>query len=106
MEPLKVEQAIKQMAIGDIRPQEDRATDDEDPQDVAAQISADVLHRQGAAHPCCKSAGRQCRTQGRQCRPSYIVTANSTLVHGQIYNLHMCKMKMKSHLIHYNQEGW
>ena len=38
-------EAIKQMAIGDIRPQEDRATDDEDPQDVAAQISADVLHR-------------------------------------------------------------
>ena len=29
-------EAIKQMAIGDIRPQEDRATDDEDPQAVAA----------------------------------------------------------------------
>jgi hypothetical protein len=40
-------EAIKQMAIGDIRPQEDQATDDEDPQAVAAQISADVLHRQG-----------------------------------------------------------
>jgi transposase InsO family protein len=40
-------EAIKQMAIGNIRPQEDQATDDEDPQAVAAQISADVLHRQG-----------------------------------------------------------
>ena len=29
-------EAIKQMAIGDIRPQEDQATDDEDPQDVDA----------------------------------------------------------------------
>ena len=40
-------EAIKQMAIGDIMPQEDRATNDEDPQAIAAQISADVLHRQG-----------------------------------------------------------
>ena len=39
--------------------------------------------------------GRQCHTQGRQCRPSYIVAVDSTLVRGQIYNLHMCKMKMK-----------
>jgi hypothetical protein len=44
-------EAIKQMAIGDIRPQEDQATDDEDPQAVAAQISADVLHRQGQHSP-------------------------------------------------------
>ena len=44
-------EAIKQMAIGDIRPQEDRATNDEDPQDVATQISADVLHQQGQHSP-------------------------------------------------------
>ena len=44
-------EAIKQMAIGDIRPQEDQATDDEDPQAVAAQISADVVHRQGQHSP-------------------------------------------------------
>ena len=43
-------EAIKQMAIGDIRPQEDQATDDEDPQDVAAQISTDVLHRRTNFH--------------------------------------------------------
>jgi hypothetical protein len=35
--------AIKQLAIGDIRPQEDQATEEEDPQAVAAPISADVL---------------------------------------------------------------
>ena len=44
-------EAIKQMDIGDIRPQEDRATNDEDPQDVATQISADVLHQQGQHSP-------------------------------------------------------
>ena len=38
-------EAIKQMAIGDIRPQEDQATDDEDPQAIAAQISTDILHQ-------------------------------------------------------------
>jgi hypothetical protein len=35
--------AIKQLAIGDIRPQEDQATKEEDPQAVATPISADVL---------------------------------------------------------------
>jgi hypothetical protein len=35
------------MAIGDIRPQEDQATDKEDSQAVAAPISADVLHKKG-----------------------------------------------------------
>jgi hypothetical protein len=36
-------EAIKQLAIDDIRPQEDQATEEEDPQAVAAPISADVL---------------------------------------------------------------
>jgi hypothetical protein len=40
-------EAIKQMAIGDIRPQEDQATDEEDPQAVAAPIFTDVLHKKG-----------------------------------------------------------
>jgi hypothetical protein len=35
-----------QLAIGKIRPQEDQATDDEDPWAVAAPISADVLDAQ------------------------------------------------------------
>jgi hypothetical protein len=36
-------EAIKQLAIDDIRPQEDQATEEEDPQAVVAPISADVL---------------------------------------------------------------
>ena len=44
-------EAIKKMAIGDIRPQEDQVTDDEDPQAVAAQISVDILHQQGQHSP-------------------------------------------------------
>jgi len=36
-------EAIKQLAIGDIRPQVDQATDEEDPPAVAAQHSTDVL---------------------------------------------------------------
>jgi hypothetical protein len=36
-------EAIKQLAIGDIRPQEDQATEEEGPQAVAAPISAGVL---------------------------------------------------------------
>ena len=45
-------EAIKQMAIDDIRPQEDQATDDEDPQAVVAQIFTNILHRQRAALTC------------------------------------------------------
>lgn len=39
-------EAVKQMAIGDIRPQEDQANDDEDSQAVVAAISANVLHNE------------------------------------------------------------
>ena len=63
--------AIKKMVIGDIRPLEDRATDDEDPQAVAAQISADVLHQQGQHSP----AENQ---QGGSAAPSTSAAAAST----------------------------
>ena len=59
------------MAIGDIRPQEDQSTDDEDPQAIAAQISADVLHRQGQHSP----AENQ---QGDSAAPSTSAVAPST----------------------------
>jgi hypothetical protein len=36
-------EAIIQLAIGDIRPQEDQATEEEDPQAIAAPIFANVL---------------------------------------------------------------
>jgi hypothetical protein len=39
--------AIKQMAICDVRPREDQASDDEDPQATATPISTDVLHQKG-----------------------------------------------------------
>jgi hypothetical protein len=44
-------EAIKQMAIGDSRPQEDQATDEEDPQVVVALISTDVIHKKGQHSP-------------------------------------------------------
>jgi hypothetical protein len=44
-------EAIKQMTIGNIRPQEDQATDEEDPQAIAASISADILHKKGQHSP-------------------------------------------------------
>jgi hypothetical protein len=64
-------EVIKQMSIGDIRPQEDRATDDEDPQAVAAQISTDVLHRQGQHSPTKNQ-------QGGSAAPSTSAAAPST----------------------------
>jgi hypothetical protein len=48
--------AMKQLAIGDIRPQEDEVTDVVVPQAVDEQVSADV------PGPYCRSAGQQCRT--------------------------------------------
>jgi hypothetical protein len=39
------------MAIGDIRPQEDQATNEEDPQAIAAPIFTDVLHKKGQHSP-------------------------------------------------------
>ena len=63
-------EAIKQMAIGDIRPQEDQATDDEDPQDVAAQISANVLHRQGQHSPAENQQGGTAAPKGGNAAPS------------------------------------
>jgi hypothetical protein len=36
-------EAIKQLAISDIRPQEEQATEEEDPHAIAAPIVADIL---------------------------------------------------------------
>ena len=71
-------EAIKQMAIGDIRPQEDRATDNEDPQDVAAQISADVLHQQGQHSPAEHQQGGSAAHEGGSAAPSTSAAAPST----------------------------
>ena len=70
--------AIKKMVIGDIRPLEDRATDDEDPQAVAAQISADVLHRQGQHSPAEHQQGDNATPEGGSAAPSTSAAAPST----------------------------
>jgi hypothetical protein len=44
-------EAIKQLAIGDIMPQEDQATDDEDPQVVDTPIFTGILHQEGQHSP-------------------------------------------------------
>jgi hypothetical protein len=64
-------EAIKQLAIGDIRPQEVQATDEEDPQAVAAQDSADLLDGQVQHTP----AGNQ---QNGSAAPSTSATASPT----------------------------
>ena len=71
-------EAIKQMAIGDIRPQEDRTTDDEDPQAVAAQISADVLYQQGQHSPTEHQQGGSAAHEGGSAAPSTSAVVPST----------------------------
>jgi hypothetical protein len=71
-------EAIKQMAIDDIRPQEDQATDDEDPQALAAQISTDVLHRQGQHSPAKHQQGGSAAHKGGSAAPSTSAAAPST----------------------------
>jgi len=57
-------EAIKQMAIGDVRPQEIQASDDEGPQAVATPISADKLYKKVQHTPAgiqqCDSAAPRC----------------------------------------------
>ena len=66
------------MAIGDIRPQEDQATDDEDPQAIDAQISADVLHRQGQHSHAEHQQGGSAAHEGGSAAPSTSATVPST----------------------------
>ena len=66
------------MAIGNIRPQEDQATDDEDPQDVVAQISTNVLHRQGQHSPAEHQQGGSAAHEGDSAAPSTSAAAPST----------------------------
>jgi hypothetical protein len=64
-------EAINQMAIGDIRPQEDQATDEEDPQVVAAPIFADVLYKKEQHSPAVAQ-------QGGSVAPSTSIIASQT----------------------------
>jgi hypothetical protein len=64
-------EAIKQLAIGNIRPQEDQATEEEDPHAVATPISADVLDAEVQHTP----VGNQ---QGGSVAPPSSAAADST----------------------------
>ena len=76
-------EAIKQLAIDDIRPQEDEVTEVVVPQIDAALISADVpnatLQQTPAATPKCGSAA----LEGGSAAPTQSVAADSTPAHGQ-----------------------
>ena len=76
-------EAIKQLAIGDIRPQEDEVTEVVVPQVDAAPISADVpdatLQQASAATPERGSA----TLEGGSAAPTQLTAADSTPAHGQ-----------------------
>ena len=80
--------AIMQLAIGKIRPQEDQATDDEDPWAVVASISADILYQKGQHSPAEVQQGGSAALCGRQCRPL-------PQQQGWTYNPYVSKKKMK-----------
>jgi hypothetical protein len=62
-------EVIKQIAIGDIRPQEDQATNEEDPQAVVAPIFADVLHKKGQHSPAVIQQGGSAVPEGGSVAP-------------------------------------
>jgi hypothetical protein len=71
-------EAIKQLAIGDIRPQEVQATDEEDPQAVAAQDSADVLDDQVQHTPAGNQQSGSAALRSGSAAPSTSATASPT----------------------------
>jgi hypothetical protein len=71
-------EAIKQMVIGDIRPQEDQAIDEEDPQAVAAPISTEVLHKKGQHSPAMIQQGGSAAPEGGSVAPSTLAAASPT----------------------------
>jgi hypothetical protein len=71
-------EAIKQLAIGDIRPQEVQATDEEDPQAVAAQDSADVLDDQVQHTPAGNQQSGSAALRSGSAAPSASATASPT----------------------------
>jgi hypothetical protein len=66
------------MAIGDVRPREDQASDDENPQAAASPISADVLHRKGQHPPAKDQQGGSAIPEGGNAAPSTSAAASLT----------------------------
>jgi hypothetical protein len=75
-------EAIKQLAIGDIRPQEDQATKEEDPQAVVAPIFADVLDADVQHSPATNQQGGSAVPEGGSAAPPTTVVADSTPLPG------------------------
>jgi hypothetical protein len=71
-------EAIKQLAIGDIRPQEDQATQEEDPQAIAALISANVLDADVQHTPDASQQGGIAAPEGSSAALPTIAAADST----------------------------
>jgi hypothetical protein len=66
------------MAIGNIRPQEDQATDEKDPQAVATPISADVLYKKGQHSPAVIQQGGSAAPEGSSVAPFTSAVASPT----------------------------
>ena len=71
-------EAIKQLALGDIRPQEEKATAQEDPQDAADKSSADALDANVSATPAAQQQGGSEAVQGGSAAPPSAAATSST----------------------------
>jgi hypothetical protein len=71
-------EAIKQMAIDDITPLEDEASDDEDPREVVVPNSADILYKDGQHTP----ARNQQGGSAAPCTPAATSTTSASPVRG------------------------
>ena len=76
-------EAIKQLAIGDIRPQEDEVTKVEVPQVAAAPISADVPDAKQQQTPVVTPARDSAALESDSAAPTQSAVADSTLARGQ-----------------------
>ena len=76
-------EAIKQLAIGDIRPQEDEVTEVEVPQVVAAPIFANVPDAEGEPTPAANQQRGSAAHKSGSAALSLTATASPTLIQGQ-----------------------
>jgi hypothetical protein len=70
------------LTIGDIWPQEDQATEEEDPQAVAAPISADVFDAEVQHTPASNQQGGSAAPEGGSAAPPSSAAADSTPLPG------------------------
>ena len=75
-------EAIKQLAIGDIRPQEDEVTKVEVPRVAAAPISTDVPDAKQQQTPATTPAHGSAALESGSAEPTQLATTDSTPAHG------------------------